>query len=270
MDKSLRARELIQEIQLNSAPLIDLSTSSSSQTFDAPTDNDELPASLNTPVLTGVGFQRVPTSRLSFFPPPSTSGKMPSISSTQPPLPPTNFRLFSSNSRHSTHSPLVSFLTSLPMPASTRDDLLARLSFDSNSSSFSDRSRPSLEAHLEGHELDVISNRNESNHDRISGSTPSRACTPKARYHEPPGLTTRTSKPHPRNTRPHRLSSTPPASYIPQIPDRTTIRTVQMEPSPIMQLPTLHSRKPRSLALYRSSNGVANATNNTFELQGST
>jgi len=129
-----------------------------------------------------------------------------------------------SHARHSIPPSLVSILTALPISASTRDDLIARLSFDSASSNVSERSRPSL-GHSEGHELDVVIHR-EQTASQLSQIT-----------HRP--------KLEPRNTQTRHLSTTPSTMYTPEIPDRTSIRTVQMEPSPIMQLPTLHSQKSR-------------------------
>ncbi|KAF9452769.1 carbohydrate-binding module family 50 protein [Macrolepiota fuliginosa MF-IS2] len=256
VDKSSKARELAHEMRLKAVPLIDISTSTSSQSSDATTDSD-------TDTLAGLGLKRVPVSEMSFFPPPSTSGKTPSISST--PSTSVTANLKPPLSRYSTSPSLASILTALPIAASTRDDLLARLSFDSARSSFSDRSRPSL-VQLEGHELDVVSNHvPKLSHVgfggisvEVSGSmNSSDTCTPKARHHEPTAImNTQARKGSPsRGAQPRHLSTTPPVAYIPQIQDRTAIRTVQMEPSPMMQLPTLRPRKSQISAAIHDDSG---------------
>lgn len=265
-------------MRLNSAPLIDLSTSTSSQSSDVTTDSGEASRSPDTLVATGLGIKRVPMSQMSFFPPPSTSGKTPSISSPPSLSFSASLKPSSSQTRHSTSPSLASILTVLPIAASARDDLLARLSFDSAGSSFSDRSRPSLEQ-PEGHELDVVSNReptsSKSLHNHASAGagsiSSSYTYTPKARYHEPTAaINTRTARTiSSRNTQSRHLSTTPPAAYIPQIPDRTTIRTVQLEPSPMMQLPISRSRKSQQPIMNGDpSDTTSHRRGDSFELQG--
>lgn len=277
IDKSPRARELAQEMRLNAAPLVDLSTSTSSQSSDTAAETGEHSQSLDYLASVGFGIQRVPISRMSFFPPPSTSGKTPSISST--PAPSLSFSPKPpSQTRYSISPSLSSILTALPIAASARDGLLARLSFDSTSSSFSDRSRPSTEL-LEGHELDIVSNHAPKFSDNYqTGSIETNGSTPLSRpyilgtgYRElATTVKASTLKGLPRNNQHRHLSTTPPTAYIPQIPDSTTIRTVQMEPSPMMQLPTLRSRRSQQSTI----NGDPGRTNSgresdAFELPGS-
>ncbi|EKM80613.1 hypothetical protein AGABI1DRAFT_126670 [Agaricus bisporus var. burnettii JB137-S8] len=250
VDKSSKARELIHEMKLKAAPLVELSTPSPMSTSDASEDDGEQPLPLGNATFDGWGIQRIPISRMSFFPPPSSSGKVPSILSPISNSSPSSNYKSPSQARYSIPSSLSSILTALPIGASKRDDLLARISFDSTSSSLSDRSRPSIEP-LEGHELDVVSN----HADRVSAKRPSGAIwingsTPLSPPHtsdvEHLGSSITNPQSMKRMSHNHHLlhsSTTPPASYIPRIPDNTTIRTVQMEPSPVMQLPVLHPRR---------------------------
>jgi hypothetical protein len=147
----------------------------------------------------------------------------------------------------------MSILTALPIGASTRDDLLARLSFDSTSSSVSDRSRPDLDF-LEDHELNIVANhhipvgfdpKDIQKFSNASNTIP-KALASSSHIHPTkpsPSQVLRTRVPQPTRQHNRRISTTPPAAYIPHIPDRKSIRTVQMEPSPRMQLPVLRPRK---------------------------
>lgn len=234
LERSLKARDLIQDMKVKTTPLADLSTLQGSAVAAE---------SSNSPSSPGLGVLRVPTSRMSFFPPPATSGKTPSMSSAL--LPPLGSNVKPpSHARHLTSPSLVSILTALPIFSSTRDDLIARLSFDSASSNVSERSRPSLD-HSEGHELDVVVNHEQmasqlsqiTHRPKFTSKTVDPNVLQSMAGSEPPAV-------HPIQARDTRhLSTSPPAMYIPRIPDSTSIRTVQMEPSPIMQLPTLRSRK---------------------------
>ncbi|KAL9711530.1 hypothetical protein Ac2012v2_004601 [Leucoagaricus gongylophorus] len=234
LERSLKARDLIQDMKVKTTPLVDLSTLQGSAVAAE---------SSNSPSSPGLGVLRVPTSRMSFFPPPATSGKTPSMSSAL--LPPLGSNVKPpSHARHLTSPSLVSILTALPIFSSTRDDLIARLSFDSASSNVSERSRPSLD-HSEGHELDVVVNHEQmasqlsqiTHRPKFTSKTIDPNILQSMAGSEPPAV-------HPIQARDTRhLSTSPPAMYISRIPDSTSIRTVQMEPSPIMQLPTLRSRK---------------------------
>ncbi|KXN90965.1 hypothetical protein AN958_03032 [Leucoagaricus sp. SymC.cos] len=254
VDMSLKARDLARDLRARAAPLIDLSESPSSSTL---------------------GIERVPRSRMSFFPPPSTSGNAPSMSSTHSRSFSSNLKPPSSHARYTTSPSLVSILASLPIAASTRDDLIARLSFDSTSSSLSDRPGPDA-SHFEGHELNVVTNRESSppkshNTRLFSGNIGAMAKdgatnNPGLRYHKPLAPSTaRTTQYH--HTQPRHLSTTPPASYIPQIPDHKSIRTVQMEPSPAMQMPALRSRKSQIPSVNGTSScAVRHSHDDVFEL----
>jgi hypothetical protein len=278
VDLSLKVRNLARDIKTNVAPLIDVSEPLSSQCYVDVADNEALNFPEGSQGL-GLGIQRVPMSRMSFFPPPATSGKTPSISSTPSQLFPSNLKP-PSHARYSTSPSLVSILTALPIAASTRDDLIARLSFDSTSSSVSDRSRSSLDP-SEGHELNVVANRQPlpSKPDvgrqiRTISGLPSSSATSSSRlhakiplYHEPTTPVAAQSKQF-RNPHSRHLSSSPPASYIPQTPDRSSIRTIQMEPSPIMQLPILRPRKSQLPSMNGTSASITHRSqDDVFELQ---
>lgn len=204
--------------------------------------------------------RRVPASQLSFFPPPAPNKLSPQ---SIPPAPnrvehhpyfvnkylTTHSRLASSPS----HS-LTSFLTALPIAASTRDTIIARLSYDSTSSSYSDRDRE--DDHSEGHELDDVKPTMTSGHPLLIDHPENIAdvnetlpvhspTTPKARHHIPQGwVTTSTILPSPppsptRQRTPHHHRHT--ISEDPYMSSEPYIRTVQMEPSPSMQLPPLRT-----------------------------
>ncbi|KAF7333247.1 Peptidoglycan-binding domain-containing protein 1 [Mycena sanguinolenta] len=140
-------------------------------------------------------IQRIPASQLSFFPPPSR----PQEPETPPPsaeLPPRTKHPHSRHVRYATSpasslpgtagSPsLTSILSALPIQPSTRDTIIARLSYDSTgSSSYSDRD--------EGHELDDV-RRGTS----LDSTFPSNEATPKAR---PRDTTVDPSSSHARTT----------------------------------------------------------------------
>jgi hypothetical protein len=192
-------------------------------------------------------IRRIPVSQLSFFPPPAKPSAPPNANSGDPsaytpPLPSSK----RSGSGSGSGSPaqhsrtLTSILTAFPIAASTRDTIIARLSFDSERSSMSEG---------QGHELDEV---------RTSSLT-ARPSLRSSSFHDEMGH--RTS---PSTTRP-RLSSPKfaPRSVSPPTPvDRKSwthtdateshapIRTVQLEPSPAMTVPTRSVRlklRPREL-----------------------
>ena len=196
-------------------------------------------------------IRRIPVSQLSFFPPPAKPSAPPNANSGDPfdnrysytpPLPSSK----RSGSGSGSGSPaqhsraLTSILTAFPIAASTRDTIIARLSFDSERSSMSEG---------QGHELDEV---------RTSSLT-ARPSLRSSSFHDEMGR--RTS---PSTTRP-RLSSPKfaPRSVSPPTPvDRKSwthtdateshapIRTVQLEPSPAMTVPTRSVRlksRPREL-----------------------
>ncbi|KAJ7656667.1 hypothetical protein B0H17DRAFT_1213719 [Mycena rosella] len=208
LDKTSRSKEL--------APPLLVSTEDTEQSAPSPTQSDTL-GTLST-------IRRIPASQLSFFPPHARPQPPP-----DPPSPPAQpARTKHPHSRHvryatspasSSATPgtagspsLASILTALPIQPSTRDTIIARLSYDSTGSSYSDRD--------EGHELDDV---------RRGGSLDSSAehATPRA---NPPAAATRT---HARTASASSVYGGGGAQYHRAGPPRT----VQLEPSPAMQLP---------------------------------
>ncbi|KAJ7282730.1 peptidoglycan-binding LysM domain protein [Mycena rebaudengoi] len=187
---------------------------------------------------------RIPASQMSFFPPPSKPQQPPAVEPRNH-IPVHSKRPHSRHVRHaSSNSPppgtspsLASILTALPIQPSTRDTIIARLSFDSagTSSSYSDP---------EGHELDDV--RRGSSLDSVfqPGELGIAFATPKARSKDvalaPPASPTRT----------HGRTTSASSAYVggsAQYRRVGPMRTVQLEPSPVMQLPfaTL-SRRPQN------------------------
>ncbi|KAF5380513.1 hypothetical protein D9615_004747 [Tricholomella constricta] len=179
-------------------------------------------------------IRRVPASQLAFFPPSSVNK-----TASQSRLPHDHVRSASASASHHTRYAshpsisLTSLLTSLPIAASTRDTIIARLSFDSVSSSYSDR-----EEEADSHELeDVRPIEATGVHNETRYSAP--LLTPKAIHRTPriaaPAESQNSSSTMRSHTHIGQLSGSSQA-YIPSHPQ---IRTVQMEPSPKMQLPPL-------------------------------
>ncbi|KAF5380247.1 hypothetical protein D9757_008230 [Collybiopsis confluens] len=150
-------------IHLRQVLYIPLGDPSSPVFSDSNLDGQGLNSSQEHPVPTlRPTIKRVPVSELSFFPPPSKPF-LPPTPPVQPPSKPPSKPL---HARYAT-SPapsLNSILTALPIAASTRDTIVARLSFDSASSSYSDpdrgrdsqdNDRDDCEGH-ERHELDDV------------------------------------------------------------------------------------------------------------------
>ncbi|KAJ6594456.1 hypothetical protein B0H19DRAFT_1056741 [Mycena capillaripes] len=179
-------------------------------------------------------IRRVPASQLSFFPPSARTQE------PDPPTPPAQFpaRTKHPHSRHARYattpasssvlpgtagSPsLTSILSALPIQPSTRDTIIARLSYDSTgtaSSSYSD--------HGEGHELDDV--RRGASLDSVF---PSNEATPKARPRDAAPSATLTRS-HARTASASSTYGGGGAAYRRVGPPRT----VQLEPSPAMQLP---------------------------------
>ena len=195
--------------------------------------------------------RRVPASQLSFFPPPSKPS-LDSIAVSDDPfynqdastIP--SFMRSGSGSGSSSGSPaqpsrtLTSILTAFPIAVSTRHSIISRLSLDSERTSISDEQE---------HELDEV--RTSSTLQPRHLSSPSRGdmvlrTSTSSRSHviSPPSFAPRSiSPPTPVN---HRKSWTQTDAPEPHAP----IRTVQLEPSPTMKLPSLTARpKSRSRAL---------------------
>ncbi|KAF8236048.1 hypothetical protein L208DRAFT_1391487 [Tricholoma matsutake] len=203
-------------------------------------------------------IRRIPASQLSFFPPPSLKDTMdvsahPSPRARVTPAP--DRPSYQTHNRLASSPSLTSILTALPIAASTRDTIIARLSFDSLSSSYSDRDE--AEHPHDGLELDdvghVLSSKGLANnlvnaHDRryphpsTSQATglhahptakPSVTSQIKPRA-DHPSVTPNASKFSTRHSGQREHLSDFPKAYI---PSHQHIRTAQLEPSPEMQLP---------------------------------
>ncbi|KAF7322015.1 Peptidoglycan-binding domain-containing protein 1 [Mycena kentingensis (nom. inval.)] len=198
-----------------------------------PTDDEETPASpAPAETANAVSIRRVPTSRLSFFPPHTRpQPDLPSPPTEGPPKRSRHVRYASSPgsgagtpSAVAAASPpsLTSILAALPIQPSTRDTIIARLSYESTSSSYSDRD--------EGHELDDVRRRNSLDSLFSPGATPT--SKPQSRD---TNATTRTiwTRSHARTASASSVYGAPQPSYRRSAP----LRTEQLEPSPIMQLP---------------------------------
>ena len=128
-------------------------STSSMESTDSSVAHDTDKESLPTDRLVGT-IRRIPVSRLSFFPPPSFKDTV--SQSAQPPyarVPPAPNKP-SYHNRFASSPSLTSILTALPISTSTRDTIMARLSFDSVSSSYSDRDE--AEYPHDGLELDDV------------------------------------------------------------------------------------------------------------------
>ncbi|KAJ7782361.1 peptidoglycan-binding LysM domain protein [Mycena maculata] len=225
LDKTSRAKELAP------MPLL-VSTEDTEQSSPSPTRPDNIPP---------VSTIRIPASQLSFFPPHSRPQRLP-----DPPSPPVQPipRTKHPHSRHARYattptpggtasSPsLTSILTALPIQPSTRDTIIARLSYDStgtSNSSYSDQG--------EGHELDDV--RRGASLDSVFPVGEHATSKAKGRAAGPSVPPTRS---HVRTASASSVYASGGAQYRLAGPPRT----VQLEPSPAMQLPfgSLR-RKPR-------------------------
>ncbi|KAF7315881.1 Peptidoglycan-binding domain-containing protein 1 [Mycena indigotica] len=201
------------------------------------TEEDEEKQTPTSPTpIESASIRRVPASQLSFFPPHSRPQP------ESPPLIPLEPQ--PKHSRHVRHatapgtaspasgpvgSPsLTSILSALPIQASTRDTIIARFSYDSTSSSYSDRE--------EGHELDDV--RRGASLDSIFNPSSGNDATPKAKsgVTAPTHSHTRTAS---ASSAAYNNNNVSRAEYRRQGP----LRTVQLEPSPVMQLPFATVRK---------------------------
>ena len=207
-----------------------------------------------------INVVRVPAKQLTYFPPSSTKNldSTPSRHSLDNPSesPASSTRISPSSSGRYDPSPLnnslTSILTALPIAASTRDELLTRLSLDSVSSSYSDTSRRNSSE--VGHELDEVHkpSRGRRGRPRVSLSNYPDADdisspTPKARPQNnslPPSprlASVRVPGYLPKSSDVHSISScSPPQFYISQLHE-TFVRTSQLEPSPAMEIPLRRS-----------------------------
>ncbi|KAF9050050.1 hypothetical protein BJ165DRAFT_1525341 [Panaeolus papilionaceus] len=217
------------------------------------TNGEQNPES--TPSSMSTSVRKIPARQLSFFPPSSNPlGSSLGGNGYLEPPPLRNHSVHSSpgGQRYgpniASHNSLASILTALPIAASTRDEIMTRLSFDSVSSSFSDRSRVNSDKD-KGHELDNVTKHNASakasdvgwdDLDEISMPTP-KASTRIPKPPPPRKSDNTLSSSVPKLSHSHSLSSTsPPRFYVSQA-NETFVRTSQLEPSPGMQLPKLRS-----------------------------
>ena len=202
-----------------------------------------------------VPIRRIPTNQLSYFPPSTnktTESDLNGRSQINGPYlrPQSNASGPSRYPSSSANNSLTTILTALPIAASTRDEIITRLSFDSVSSSFSDRSHANSDEET-GHELGEVAthkrlHRQEDNANGIDEVDHLPAPTPKASQrpsqlpiHKQPEATSSSSLPKSSHTRSH-SSTSPPRFYLSH-GNETYVRTSQMEPSPGMQLPVFQS-----------------------------
>ncbi|KAK0505078.1 peptidoglycan-binding LysM domain protein [Armillaria luteobubalina] len=182
-------------------------------------------------------LRRVPVSQLSFFPPSASKPNSP-IRLAKPPSTPIPPRP-SIHTRYTSSPPnsLGTLLTALPIPASTRDTIIARLSLDSStSSSYSDREREAEDG--ERLELDdvPIERRRYASEDGISSFS---QMAPRTSHRTTSGIKS-SSSPPPSPTRIRggtATESTHARGYHPLHGSTVHVRNVQLEPSPGMQLP---------------------------------
>ncbi|TFK25194.1 hypothetical protein FA15DRAFT_639857 [Coprinopsis marcescibilis] len=237
----------------SSADLLDTSSSNT----DAFLDNSGPSPSLLSPE-TAANVRRIPVSQLSYFPPSSNAFKpylsASEISSTSS----LGESYVTSNTMPNQNRPRMlapqqnsfsTLLNSLPIAASTRDEIVSRLSLDSVGSGHSDRGRSGTTSSEDdlGHELHDV-NRPKLN-TSISSSqytdlhsdapqTPRSSRGPKQRSFNGDDLG------HPPNHVRYghqKLSTSPPSRYVPQITN-PYIHTTQMEPSPSMRFPLARSQ----------------------------
>ncbi|KAJ3848454.1 peptidoglycan-binding LysM domain protein [Lentinula lateritia] len=225
-------------------------------------------------------IRRIPASELSFFPPPSRTS---ALSNSSSPSPPSQPRLSNSRTIHIRHATtpapsLNTILTALPIAASTRDTIIARLSFDSPSSSYNDQEREPYLNGYEGHELADVQ----------AGREPSRRSLEEDRQGYLDGVTTKLLKNSQSTFTNDSVSKQPDISAInpdrkarserlgpkfnghgrsfseeftglaPSLPSisSTRIRNVQLEPSPVMQIPIKNNENSSQLCSMLCSTGT--------------
>lgn len=223
-----------------SKPLVDISTTSGSSQDGLHQDESQSST-----------IRRIPASKLSFFPPASKSTILPNsddLFNSQYGYTTTTMPSRRSNDSPAHHSrALSSILTAFPLAASTRDTIIARLSFDSERSSTSDEQE---------HELDDVRASMMTARPRLRSSTSRGDMTNTAKSGSPTrSRSKRSSK--------SRHSTSPPASQRTPIDSRkswthtdtinssTAVRTIQLEPSPAMRVPSV-TMKPKSRHVARS------------------
>ncbi|TEB06331.1 hypothetical protein FA13DRAFT_1824593 [Coprinellus micaceus] len=235
----------------------------------SPTSSHPSPAGSSSEV-SNPRIQKMPASQLSFFPPSTNPSRVQTPAATPSPVK-TEFNTqrapylkpnAGTRTGSSPANSLSSLLNTFPIAASTRDEIVSRLSFDSVSSSYSDhpgsRSRGGSDEET-GHEMDDVNKRIGSTHIEDSDLVSLSMQTPRPQiFNEIPLLSTSWSKDTssllmPTQARPL-LSTSPPSSYVPQQPYNPYVRTQQLEPSPVMQIPSKGGRAVgRTQSLGRAS-----------------
>lgn len=275
IDQASRAREYVPERMLISftPDASELSTDpfDNASTGEATLDSQSSDIVVPSPT---VPIRRIPVKQLSYFPPSTTRNAEPDLNSRVE-IPNIHLQSIGGSKlspKYNRYSPspvnnsLSSILTALPIAASTRDEIITRLSFDSVSSSFSDRSRVNSDEEV-GHELDDVAKSKrppelDSGADHFNElSMP----TPKATQRLPdvlllsraePAVALSSSLPKYSHVYPY-SSTSPPHFYISQV-NETYVRTSQMEPSPAMQLPNFQNNSlGRSAGKSRSAHAGA-------------
>jgi len=258
-EQASRAREFMPESQLIAITSESQEPGASTRVqpiYNSPFTEESVEPSSTSPL---IPIRRVLSSQLSFFPPSSNKNLESSLNghfwdaSTQPYPSDSHKSPVGSNSRYISSpasNSLNTILTALPIAASTRNEIITRLSFDSGSSSFSDRSPTNSDEDI-GHELDDVA-KYKSSHvaktvykdvDEMSMPTSKASHYPlhsEILSNQQASRITPSSS-LPKNSYVRSLSSTsPPRFYVSQAYE-ASVRTYQMEPSPEMQLPTFRN-----------------------------
>ncbi|KAJ3989528.1 hypothetical protein F5890DRAFT_1400892 [Lentinula detonsa] len=236
-------------------------SSSSAEPASPCSSKSPVPEDVKSPMtntISSSAVRRVPVSELSFFPPPAKPSKSFSPSSPSHSQASHSRELYARHATSPTPS-LNTILTALPIPASTRDTIIARLSLDSPSSSYSERDRESYLNGYEGHELaDVPARRESTRHsfeDNRKGYLDgvSRKPSKNRQYltshirapSKRPGLNAVSSNVkvggEPLGLGGHGRSFS--EEYIgPPSASTRKVRNIQLEPSPVMQIPIRNHR----------------------------
>jgi hypothetical protein len=196
--------------------------------------------------------RKIPASQLSFFPPgrSSTTSLNPSPTRSEHLMQRTPYLKPAAPGSKPGSSPahsLSSLLTAFPIAASTRDEIVSRLSFDSVSSSYSDTPRSRTGSDEEtGHEMGDVNKRKPTSlqvdEDSDLSTSPILKTARPPYFGDIPLLPqsqrANGSSIHKKNYGRPLLSTSPPSSYVPQQPVNPYVRTQQLEPSPGMQIPS--------------------------------
>lgn len=259
-----RAHEYIQETKRNPDTSEEETTVFNNGAHSSPLSFDDDKSDIGGLTKPSINVVRVPANQLTYFPPSSTKNlesrsDRHSLDNPSPTLTSgSRISPTSSNKYDPTlqNKSLTSILTALPIAASTRDEIISRLSFDSVSSSYSDTSRGSP-SERNSHELgevrmlrrrrrdELMVSLNEGDADDMSMDTPkgrplnnslppSPTTATRQLPYAPPGSLPKSS--HVRSI----SSCSPPRFYVSQ-PHETFVRSSQPEPSPAMEIPIRRS-----------------------------